>query len=60
MKLKTLEDFDSKSYCVPESIDLFKKNLKAEAVKWVKYYKKHGYETYLLGKFLNITEEDLK
>lgn len=54
MKLKTLKELKDGMACV------FIDELKAEAVKWVKYYKKNGYETYLLGKFLNITEEDLK
>ena len=58
-ELKTLKDLE---YEVEESIAEFKETLKAEAVKWVKEYRKHGelMITEDFKHFFNLTEEDLK
>ena len=64
-ELKTLQDF--KCYCelcafgdkhTEEDILIKKKELKAEAVKWVK--RMNNYEALAWKKFFNLTEEDLK
>ena len=62
MKLKTLKDIEMEFGDIPaKNILLFEKQLKAEAVKWVKEYKelvnKDGWEI-LFKKFFNLTEED--
>ncbi len=67
MKLKTLKDLDTE--CNEESVKLVSMNeLKAEAVKWVKYYQKKKFiddesaqwlRMWII-KFFNITEEELK
>jgi hypothetical protein len=59
-ELKTLKDIEGG---MGEYYEVFYKNLKAEAVKWVKEYKTHydGYaEAGALMEFFNLTEEDLK
>ena len=71
MKLKTLKDLeveelDDGYVDEPDIKELvYKKELKAEAVKWVKVYRKDGNslskqiaEEFM--EFFNITEEDLK
>ena len=65
-ELKTLQDF--KCYCelcafgdkhTEEDILIKKKELKAEAVKWVKAFEKKNC-TPPFKEFFNITEDDLK
>ncbi len=70
MKLKTLKDFDNncilreEKCCVPDFI----KELKVEAIKWVKQYtiwaKTSPQDNLMvisfIKKFFNITEEDLE
>ncbi len=53
MKLKTLKDIDKGLACV------FRDELKAEAIKWVKYHAGLN-SVKLFIDFFNITEEDLK
>ena len=76
-ELKTLKDFEDKEFtkwgC--DSIDVFKEELKAEAVKWVKSMSNnclmmHNFWKYnseevegsikWIKHFFNLTEEDLK
>ena len=69
-KLKTLKDMNSKLYITKEDEDndvrwIKRDELKAEAVKWVKFYRKRdGLDDWEraegLMEFNNITEEDLK
>lgn len=59
MKLKTLKDFELHGAF---GIDI--RDLKQEAIKWVKFYRnecKLGFtQAKVLTDFLNITDEDLK
>lgn len=64
-ELKTLKDLvETKrtdgTPCEAWIPDVF--TLKDEAIKWVKYYRDLGldHEAVSLGRFFNITEEDLK
>ena len=59
MKLKTLKDI----YGNKANGQISVKELKAEAVKWVKMLKEHNGEIFAFASFkdfFNITEEDLK
>ena len=72
VKLKTLKDLEL--CCIPKDIDTACKHahhvLKAEAIKWIKFWRSEHYDikthSHTLGKisstliFFNITEEDLK
>lgn len=61
MKLKTLKDLDKVG---PRDMHVRVRDLKAEAIRWVKECRKGwklGYnKARVLMDFLNITEEDLK
>ena len=62
--LKDKENTNYKKYCRIAWEDfVYIKELKAEAVKWVKYIKKNGgkvTDENFMVKFFNLTEEDLK
>lgn len=70
-ELKTLKDFDilicPKDAQVPQIIEAYNKMLKAEAVKWVRFYnrqyKDKSWKEHILVPlilFFNLTEEELK
>jgi len=63
-ELKTLKDLMKKDLKIDPSFDSISvRKLKAEAIKWVKYWEKigHHYITPIeFMDFFNITEEDLK
>jgi len=71
MKLKTLKDLKEKWGTIPnKQVEIIFKELKTEAVKWVKEFRKGGFENWrdekarkgaeqVLINFFNLTEEDL-
>lgn len=60
MKLKTLKDIRLKAYDENWGRGRFEAEVKAEAVKWVKYIDELGLDNMIWKEFFNITEEDLK
>lgn len=68
-QLKTLKDIDVKrtEHFIDESVLKFRRDLKAEAIKWVKKYKERDndgtgdfWRAIAFMSFFNLTEEDLK
>ena len=67
-ELKTLKDFDLNDdkyyFAAEQDIPSFITDLRAEAIKWIKYleedYTENWGEIVWISKFFNITEEELK
>jgi predicted transposase YbfD/YdcC len=60
MKMKTLKDIEKEYRLFKNVRTKWGIELKAEAVKWVKYYENMGENVALLIHFFNLTEEDLQ
>ena len=59
--LRTLKDMRNPTYRETFKLDLVdRKEVRSEAIKWVKHANKYNWEMFIFKKFHNITEDDLK